>query len=243
MIISVDSSFESLIPHFSLAVIAATVKVFPKNELLRAVMERVGAEMSSSVDLSQIKENPAILHARQAYKRLGKDPNRYRPASEQLSRRVVLGKGLFYINSLVDLGNLFSLQTGYPVGVFDASSIRGDVLLRRGLESDVFEGIGRGLLNIDGLPVYEDGLSPFATPTSDSERTKVRLETTSALVFINHYIPDTNLQKGPYLSPRLSQAADRMVDYLVKYAEAQDIVCNFLLPGQQSVAVDLSLSN
>ena len=104
-----------------------------------------------------LKELPSIRATRQVYKLCGKDPSRYRPASEQLIRRILQGKELYQIDTLVDLVNLASIVYGYSIGGFDVAKIKGDTLtLGIGKEGEPYEGIGRGILNIAGLPVYRD---------------------------------------------------------------------------------------
>ena len=98
------------------------------------------------------------------------------------------GKELYQIDTLVDLVNLASIVYGYSIGGFDADKIVGDTLtLGIGCEGEPYEGIGRGLLNIAGLPVYRDLQGGVGTPTSDNERTKMTLQTTHLLVLINGY--------------------------------------------------------
>lgn len=53
-----------------------------------------------------------------------------------------------------------------------------------------YEAIGRGILNIENLPVYRDSQGAFATPTSDSTRTMLRQSTRRLLVLINGYDGD-----------------------------------------------------
>ena len=125
---------------------------------------------------------------RRVYKACGKDPSRYRPASEQLIRRMLQGKELYQIDTLVDLVNLASIAFGYSIGGFDADKFVGDTLtLGIGREGEPYEGIGRGPLNIAGLPVYRDAIGGVGTPTSDHERTKLTLATTHLVVLINGY--------------------------------------------------------
>ena len=98
------------------------------------------------------------------------------------------GKELYQIDTLVDLVNLASIVYGYSIGGFDADKMVGDTLtLGIGREGEPYEGIGRGLLNIAGLPVYRDQQGGVGTPTSDNERTKMTLQTTHLLVLINGY--------------------------------------------------------
>lgn len=82
---------------------------------------------------------------REAYKRCGKDPGRYRPSAEALRRRLMRGIPLYQIDTLVDLINLVSLRTGHSIGGFDADKIQGNRLeLGIGKAEEPFEGIGRG---------------------------------------------------------------------------------------------------
>ncbi|MCD8237015.1 MAG: hypothetical protein LUD00_10275 [Prevotellaceae bacterium] len=139
-------------------------------------------------DISSIKQMPSVEATRQAYRRCGKDPSRYRPSGEALVRRVLQGKELYHVDTAVDLVNLASIAYGYSIGGFDYDKIEGDTLvLGIGREGEPYEGIGRGMLNICGLPVYRDSVGGIGTPTSDNERTKMSLETTHILALVNGY--------------------------------------------------------
>ena len=72
-------------------------------------------------------------------------------------------------------------------GLLDALHIDGDLTLGVGRDGEPYEGIGRGVLNIAGLPVYRDQSGAAATPTSDSTRTMTSLETRRLLFIINAY--------------------------------------------------------
>ena len=141
--------------------------------------------------IDSIKQMPSIEATRTAYRRCGKDPSSYRPSGEALVRRTLQGKELYRVNTLVDLINLASIAYGYSIGGFDADKIVPDshlsLTLGIGREDEPYEGIGRGPLNIAGLPVYRDALGGIGTPTSDHERTKLSLETTHLLTIVNGY--------------------------------------------------------
>ncbi|MCC8146982.1 MAG: hypothetical protein LIO93_11240 [Bacteroidales bacterium] len=153
--------------------------------------------------LEDIKNIPAIRATRQAYKVLGKDPNRYRPSAEALCRRLVRGIPLYSINTAVDLINLISLKTGYSIGGFDADLIQGTPILGIGKEDESFQAIGRGNLNIKDLPVYRDRIGGIGTPTSDEERTKIQNNTTHLFMIINSYSGKTCLEDAVNLSGTL----------------------------------------
>ena len=141
-----------------------------------------------TVKLEQINKWLPIQATRQAYKRLGKDPNRYRPSSEALRRRILRELPLYKVDTLVDLINLVSIRSGYSIGGFDVDKIAGgSLVLGVGREGEIYHGIGRGELNIAGLPVYRDAVGGIGTPTSDEERTKIGLDTTHLLMTINGY--------------------------------------------------------
>lgn len=123
---------------------------------------------------------------------------RYRPSAEALRRRLMRGIALYQIDTLVDLINLVSLRTGYSIGGFDADKIQGtDLKLGVGRAEEPFEGIGRGVLNIEGLPVYRDAVGGISTPTSDNERTKMDLGTQHILAIVNGYSGQEGLRKLP----------------------------------------------
>ncbi|MGF1475785.1 MAG: B3/4 domain-containing protein [Geminicoccaceae bacterium] len=121
----------------------------------------------------KISEWPAIAAGRQAYKACGKDPSRYRLSSEALLRRIASDKDLYRVNHVVDVGTLISIETGFPVGCYDEAQLAPPVEARIGGERESYGGIGRGPINLEGLPLLADGQGPFGSPTSDSERTKI----------------------------------------------------------------------
>lgn len=141
----------------------------------------------ASLTFEAIKDQPRIAATRKMYSACGKDPSRYRPSAEALMRRIVKGQDLYRISTLVDLINLVSLGSGYSIGGFDASLIKGPVEAGLGKPDESFNAIGRGLLNIENLPVLRDAKGPIGTPTSDEERTALRNNTAHLLMVINSY--------------------------------------------------------
>lgn len=201
-------------PSFKVIAIEASVTNRPTPEPLWELITRAAADMRDVTEIPDINHRPAILATRLAYKALGKDPNRYRPAAEALSRRVVKGLELYRIDALVDLINLLSLQSGYSIGGFDIDAIDGDTLtLGVGREDEPYEGIGRGQLNIAGMPVYRDNTGGVGTPTSDNERTRLTLGTRRLLICINVYGEEMPIDETIRLA----------IGLLEQYADATDI--------------------
>ena len=188
MKIVVSLEIESVCPTFVGAAVEAQVTNSSYCEALWDEIHALENKYRQELTTESLKQLPGIAATRSVYKACGKDPSRYRPASEQLIRRMLQGKELYQIDTLVDLVNLASIAFGYSIGGFDADKFVGDTLtLGVGREEEPYEGIGRGPINIAGLPVYRDAEGGVGTPTSDHERTKMTLGTTHLVVLINGY--------------------------------------------------------
>ena len=188
MKIVVSLEIESVCPTFVGAAVEAQVTNSSYCEALWDEIHALEDKYRQELTTESLKQLPGIAATRSVYKACGKDPSRYRPASEQLIRRMLQGKELYQIDTLVDLVNLASIAFGYSIGGFDADKFVGDTLtLGIGREEEPYVGIGRGPINIAGLPVYRDAEGGVGTPTSDHERTKMTLGTTHLVVLINGY--------------------------------------------------------
>ena len=147
-----------------------------------------GEALRAAVTIDRVNKLRGIEPTRRAYKACGKEPNRYRPSAEALIRRVVKGMELYRTLTAIDLINLLSMRTGHSIGGFDADKVQGSSLeLGVGREGEPFDAIGRGPLNIAGLPVYRDADAAIGTPTSDCERTKLTPATRRLLMIVNVY--------------------------------------------------------
>lgn len=188
MQVQVSPELHSVCPEFVGACITANISNTQYSADLWSEIDTLGAEYRATLTTESLKDMTSIQATRRIYKLCGKDPSRYRPSGEALVRRVLQGKGLYQVDTLVDLINLASMKYGYSIGAFDADKFSGDTLtLGIGKEGEPYEGIGRGMINIAGLPVYRDAIGGVGTPTSDHERTKVSLSTTRLLVLVNGY--------------------------------------------------------
>jgi DNA/RNA-binding domain of Phe-tRNA-synthetase-like protein len=125
---------------------------------------------------------PGVEEARRLYKAIGLDPTKTRPSNESLLRRVLKGEPFPRVNALVDALNLCSLREQLPFGLYDRDRVEGGVEAGLGGPGEGYEGIRKGLVNLEGRLTLRDALGPFGNPSSDSARTQVRLETRRALV-------------------------------------------------------------
>ena len=211
--ITVSEEIKERCPQYRGAAVYAAVTNTPYSEGLWREIADFTEVLRVTESTDSIKQQTAIVATREAYRACGKDPSRYRPSAEALRRRLLRGLELYQIDTLVDLINLVSLRTGYSIGGFDADKIVGkDLCLGIGRHEEPFEGIGRGVLNIEFMPVIRDAEGGIGTPTSDNERTKMSVDTTHILAIINGYSGSEGLQ----------DAADMTVELLQRYASATD---------------------
>lgn len=188
MNIIVSEEIETVCPNFVGACVEANVQNSPYCQELWDEINLLGEKYKDTLTTESLKEMSGIAATRKVYRVCGKDPSRYRPASEALIRRMLQGKQLYQRDTLVDLVNLASIAFGYSIGGFDADKFEGETLtLGIGKAGEPYEGIGRGNINIEGLPVYRDRLGGVGTPTSDNERTKMMSDTSHLVVLINGY--------------------------------------------------------
>jgi len=133
-----------------------------------------------------IRQDPPaeVASVRSMYKRVGIDPTKTRPSSEALLRRVRKGDPFPRINSMVDVCNWCSLEFQLPYGLYDSSTISGDVELRIGREGEHYAGIRKDDVHVGGRICLADSLGPFGNPTSDSARTMVTTATTRAMLVV-----------------------------------------------------------
>ena len=214
MKIEVSAEMHTVCPEFIGACVTANIKNTEYSEELWREIDALGEEFRATLTTESLKTIGSIQATRRVYRLCGKDPSRYRPSGEALVRRVLQGKQLYHIDTLVDLINLASMKYGYSIGAFDADKFSGDTLtLGIGREGEPYEGIGRGMINIAGLPVYRDAVGGVGTPTSDNERTKVSLSTTRLLVLVNGY--DGNEQS-------VLDTAEYIVRLVGRYCAATD---------------------
>ncbi|MBN2166246.1 MAG: hypothetical protein JW717_08220 [Marinilabiliaceae bacterium] len=195
MIIKFDEKLLELLPNIILGCIQLKVRV---NESSCELVQLISDELNSIeqlMDEQSIRDLESIKTTKDAYRKLGKDPNRYRPSSESLIRRVAKGKGLYRINNVVDILNLVSVRTGYSICGFDMDKIQGDIVLGLGIKGEPYIGIGRGEINIENIPVFRDDCRAFGTPTSDSLRTMITDATKKIMLIFMVFDQNRELNK------------------------------------------------
>lgn len=212
--VNVDKRILDACPQLKIGMIQADVVNTETSDELWNELQKEADEIKEKYELLAINQRPAVAATRKLYKSLGKDPGRYRVASEALCRRIIRGLGLYRLTTLIDVVNLVSVKSGYAISGLDFNQIVGDTLtLGVGEPEELYNGIGRGPLNIENMPVYRDAVGGIATPTSDEERTKFTIDTTTVQININGFGPEMDMD----------DAVQLMVSLLKKYANATNI--------------------
>jgi DNA/RNA-binding domain of Phe-tRNA-synthetase-like protein len=199
------------LPAVKLGVVEAVdIRVSLVDPGLAHLMGEICERKRREFTVESLAEADAIRHVRSMFREWGIDPSKYRPSSEALLRRVVQGKGLYRVSNIVDIGNLDSIETGWPYGCYDRARIQSPVEFRHGAPGERYEGIGKRVWHLEGRPVLADAEGPFGSPISDSTRSMITEAAVETLTVI--YAPagasDAALEMAmTRLTERLSQFA------------------------------------
>jgi DNA/RNA-binding domain of Phe-tRNA-synthetase-like protein len=173
------------LPDVKLGVVEADdVRFALVDESLAALMDQVCERKRREFTVESLAEAEPTRAVRAMFRAWGVDPSKYRPSSEALLRRVVQGKGLYRVSNLVDIGNLGSIETGWPYGCYDRSRIAPPIVFRHGAPGEAYEGIGKRMWHLEGRPVLADEQGPFGSPISDSTRSMIAELASDVLVVI-----------------------------------------------------------
>ena len=179
--ISIDHLLKSII---KLGVVQFShVQVLSKIEAIIQEMEAFCSELRNKYH-SPADAMERLNLTRSLYRKIGLDPTKNRPSSEALLRRVLKGKSLYQVNSIVDICNLCSLRFLLSLGLYDVDKIKGNIKLRLGKEGEGYEGIRKEYVNVAGKVAMVDDLGPFGNPSADSARTMIKENTTKVLFAI-----------------------------------------------------------
>jgi DNA/RNA-binding domain of Phe-tRNA-synthetase-like protein len=201
------------LPDVKLGVVEADgLRVAPAEEALARLMDDLCDRKRREFTVESLADAEPARAVRAMFRAWDMDPSKYRPSSEALLRRIVQGKGLYRVSNVVDIGNVGSIETGWPFGCYDRSRIRPPILFRHGTTSERYEGIGKRTWHLEGRPVLADPDGPFGSPISDSTRTMITEAVHDALIII--YAPSS----APDAS--VESAASRLRERLAEFAGA-----------------------
>ena len=210
--LSIHPELKKAAPDLTVGVLTANVTGTEFDQALWDEIQDQAARISG-LTIKTVRGFAPIKALRDTYKALGNDPKRHRPATEAIYHRIVKGKGLYQINTVVDVGNLVSLESTCSCGVIDLDHLSPPVVFRIGQADESYRAIGRGEIKLANIPVFADSVGPFASTTSDSQRTMVELETARGMLLIISFAGNA----------RVSEALDRGRELFQRYAQASGV--------------------
>ncbi|MBO8182959.1 MAG: hypothetical protein H0Z28_09235 [Archaeoglobus sp.] len=147
--------------------------------LFKEVIDKIKKEY----DLETLKDHPVVRAYRDFYWRIGIDPTKQRPSSEALLRRGLKGN-IPVINNVVDAGNIASMETLVPIGLYDVDLIEGELELRFARDSEIFEPIGgkKEELTKNQIVLADESKVLHVYPYRDSQLTMIREKTRNVLI-------------------------------------------------------------
>ena len=212
MILCLDSELKTRFPHLKVAfALIKNVKVQKADEKLKDFILQQTEEIKKQYghDPSSIKNIQIIETFRNLLRQT--IVQRIRASSvEALIQRILKDKPFPSINNIVDAGNLAVINTGHPIGIFDADKFSGDITLRSAEKGESFIPIGsKESIEFDGGEIIlsdADGLVLSIVAYRDSDKTKIINTTRNILVVI------LGIEKEPLL-----KAAQLVVNYITEF--------------------------
>ena len=213
MKIKIDDQLYSVYPDIRLGLFQfqADVKESDKN-FWECMNHTVLPQVQKTIEGKQWNEIPGVKGSRAAYKAFGRNPGRYRVSSEALLRRVRRGDALYTINSVVDVNNLLSIESGLSVGSYDLDQIHGTITFRKAEKGEGYTGIGKDFLDMENMLVLADEEGIFGSSMSDSTRAMVKEQTKNVLLVLYCFEKDIDLlallEKAQVYFQRFTDAKD-----------------------------------
>jgi DNA/RNA-binding domain of Phe-tRNA-synthetase-like protein len=219
VLLKVDTELSSKFPGLSAQIVrvrgVSVRREHPKLEQFKAdIVERTLERWT----LDQLREHPVFRAYRDFFWRVGVDPTKTRPAAEALIRRVLRGRPLPKINTLVDAYNLASIETTIPLAAFDEDGLIGELLMREATSGEDFLGIGmnKPVILRGGEAVVEDEEKLIAIyPYRDAEACKITRETDKVLMLVCG-VP--NIRKD-----LLAEAGLVALDYVTMFCDGSEV--------------------
>jgi len=170
-----------------LLILIKGVRVEKRADDLEEFKKKVIKKVKEKHTIDSLKDEPIIRTYRDFFWKIGIDPTKIRPASEALIRRVLQGKSLPQINTVVDAYNLASTSSGVPIAAFDYRSLEGNLLMRFARKDERFLGIGmKDPVILEGKEIVISDLKKLIAiyPYRDSDETKIKEDTKDVLVMV-----------------------------------------------------------
>ena len=213
--VTIDKRLFAVYPEIRLGLLQFRAEVHAPDEAFwRHMEEDALPQVREAIEGKAWSEIPGVRGSRAAYQAFGRNPGRYRVSSEALLRRVRRGDALYRINSVVDVNNLISIQSGLSVGSYDSDCLHGAVTLRKAEAGEGYTGIGKDFLDLENLLVLADDEGIFGSSMSDSTRAMVTEQTKRVLAVIYCFEDSADLPAEVLPALLLQRLPDRILRVL-----------------------------
>lgn len=132
----IDAQLKAKVPSISVGIaLIKGVRIIKSDPNLERE-KKAFLDSLAGLTTEQLGTYPEVTSYRKLYREMGVDWHSRRPSPEALLRRVVLGKGLYTVNTCVDAYNLVVMKHRISVGAFDANNVKFPTVLRYAGEGD-----------------------------------------------------------------------------------------------------------
>lgn len=203
-------------------------KKFPGMKVAVAIIEGVDVHRGSrelekfkaevldqfaGMTIEQIDELPTIKAYRNIFKAFGVDWHSHHPSADALLRRVVLGKGLYNVNTLVDAYNLAVIDSKIALGAFDSQTLSLPVVLRLAKDGEEVNLLGEEETTKvkEGEMVYSDQSRIMTLDLNyrDCDYTKITTGTKNVVLFADG-TPEIS-------SEEVMEGLEKGIEYITKF--------------------------
>jgi len=213
MKMQIDSKLKTRFPDLTAVVVNVDeVNIQKQNIQLENFKLEVIKQINQNFDLETVKDHPTFRAYRDFFWEIKIDPTKTRPASEALTRRILAGKPLPCINTLVDAYNLASITSQIPLATFDSDKLKGEIFMRFAKEKEKILGIGmKKPMELQGgeIVVSDEKKLIAVYPYRDSDNTKVT-EKTKKVIIVACGVPKITYEK-------LQGASKTAVEYVIRF--------------------------
>ena len=126
---------------FGVVVARGIDNVTNKSEI-KDMLESNISSICEQIANQNVKEHPRIVPYRDAFIKLGFNPNKFAPSVEALITRIAKKGQLPVINNVVDLANAVSIKHILPIGAHDIDLLKDQITVRLSVAGDSFSPFG-----------------------------------------------------------------------------------------------------
>lgn len=140
---TVEDKVFDILPNVCFAlVVAHDIDNTITNPEIDALLDEKIHLCQTSLENVSVKTLSEVLCFREAFQKLGINPNKFTCSIEALLSRIAKGHSIPHINAAVNVGNCVSLNHKLPIGAHDMDTANQELMVRFSQEGDFFTPFG-----------------------------------------------------------------------------------------------------